>query len=210
MFWRRLSSQMSYTLISTSGLALGVAVCLLTFLVIRFESSFDTFHRKKDRTYRIVTTLNSNGSVTRTAGVPLPIARAIRADYPEFEWLAGDKRTALNAPNTVVISEDYAEKYFGNWRNAVGKTLVWENKLLLKVTGILKKLPVNTDLPVHVVISFETVRQTDVVAGWDDYLDYYGKHFCFVVLPKNMPAKQFDTDLGSFVRKYKPTQVGKI
>jgi len=45
-----------------------------------------------------------------------------------FAWLAGDKKAALTEPNTVVLTQETAEKYFGNWRDAVGKTIVYENK----------------------------------------------------------------------------------
>jgi putative ABC transport system permease protein len=42
-----------YTFINVSGLALGVACCVIIFLMIRFETSFDDFHAKADRIYRI-------------------------------------------------------------------------------------------------------------------------------------------------------------
>jgi putative ABC transport system permease protein len=42
-----------YTFISVSGLALGVACCVIIFLMIRFETSFDEFHTNAGRIYRI-------------------------------------------------------------------------------------------------------------------------------------------------------------
>ena len=45
----------SYATINVTGLAVGIAACLLIFLVIEFETSFDTFHAKRERNYRVVT-----------------------------------------------------------------------------------------------------------------------------------------------------------
>ena len=38
-----------------------------------------------------------------------------------FGWLAGDKKMALAEPNTVVLSEDEANRFFGDWHKAMGK-----------------------------------------------------------------------------------------
>ncbi len=39
----------------------------------------------------------------------------------DFGWLAGDKKTALSEPFSVVLSQDEADKFFGNWHDAIGK-----------------------------------------------------------------------------------------
>nr|MBA2562754.1 ABC transporter permease [Chitinophagaceae bacterium] len=49
--WRTLLRNKSNTFINVAGLSIGIAACLLIFIVIRFELSFDTFHSKKDRIY---------------------------------------------------------------------------------------------------------------------------------------------------------------
>jgi putative ABC transport system permease protein len=51
---RNLAKNRPYVLINIGGLAIGIACCLLIFLIIRFETSFDNFHPDKDRIYRIV------------------------------------------------------------------------------------------------------------------------------------------------------------
>jgi hypothetical protein len=38
----------------------------------------------------------------------------------DFGWLAGDATTALSEPNSVVLTQQIADKYFGTWQNALG------------------------------------------------------------------------------------------
>jgi putative ABC transport system permease protein len=84
-----------------------------------------------------------------------------------YSWLAGGP-DALNGPNNVVLDEKTATKYFGNWQQAMGKTVMLDNALPLKVNGILKNVPANTDLPLSVLVSFETVRKHPDLYGFYD------------------------------------------
>jgi len=203
--WRSLLRNKSYAAINITGLAVGIAACLLIFLVVQFETSFDNFHAKKDHIYRVITVFHGPDGVHPSGGVPLPIAEGLRNDFPQlkgiaqimrndgshysvgdsnkggtvkkfkeddayyaepdffgmfdFTWLAGDKKSALAEPNTVVLSQQEAEKFFGNWHDAMGKTIKYENKLDLKVTGIIQNTPANTDFPMNLLVSFATVRK---------------------------------------------------
>jgi putative ABC transport system permease protein len=252
--WRNLLRNKSYTAINVVGLAVGIAACLLIFLVIQFETSFDTFHRKKDHIYRVITANKGPEGMSYSSGVPFPTGPALRMDYPElvavtsimsnsgqitvldngktkalkkfketnvyftdpqffdvfdFGWLAGDKKTALAEPNTVVLTREYAEKYFGDWKNAIGKNIQYDNKNVLKVTGILKNIPVTTDIPIQVVISYATIKNTDFNGNLKDWVSVFGGHYCFVVLPGNMAAARFNNDLAKFVKKHKPADYVK-
>ena len=153
---RRLIQQKGYTVINVLGLGLGLAACILIFLVVRNELSYDSYHQKADRTYRVtVHGLDYNPSVS------FAVAPAFRTDFPEaeqvsqyfymsegqvqvhndrfmvdgyafadarfaqvfdFTWLAGNPATALTEPNTVVLTERMARKYFGE-QEALGKTI---------------------------------------------------------------------------------------
>ncbi|QHT67799.1 FtsX-like permease family protein [Rhodocytophaga rosea] len=79
---RNLSRNKVYSLINISGLALGIVCCLVIFLVVRYELSYDTFHSKADRVYRINTKFLSGGFAS---GAPLPVAEALKQDFPEVE-----------------------------------------------------------------------------------------------------------------------------
>ena len=248
--WRSLLRNKSYAIINITGLAIGIAACLLIFLVIHFQTGFDTYHAKKDRIYRVLNKRTSSEGVKLRAGLPLPIARDLRVDFPQlplvttvindqgkqisvknntgqikrfkeddlyitdtqffnvfnFTWLAGDKKTALNEPNTVVLTQRMAKKYFGDWENAMGKTLTYENKIDLKVTGILQDLPLNTDLPVSIAISYPTIKKTDYNNNLEDWNSNFGSHNCFIVLPENVSEARFNHDLVAFIKKHRPDE----
>src|SRR3954462_12030165 len=41
----------------------------------------------------------------------------------DFGWLAGDAKSCLKDPNSAVLTQATAEKYFGDWKSAIGKTI---------------------------------------------------------------------------------------
>lgn len=77
----------------------------------------------------------------------------------DWHWLAGDPATALNEPGAVVLSRKMAEKCFDSWQDALGKTVLMDNAILLTVRGVVADAPVDSDFPFHVIISYETLRK---------------------------------------------------
>ncbi len=82
---RHLNRQKGYSLINVTSLALGIACCLLIVLFIRDELSYDRFHDKADRIYRVTAEHRQGNQVSQNADVLIPIAKFIRADFPEVE-----------------------------------------------------------------------------------------------------------------------------
>lgn len=72
-----------------------------------------------------------------------------------IEFLQGNPKTALAEPNTVVLNEAMAQKYFGN-TDPIGKTITYNKKDMLKITGIFKKLPTNSTLNFDFIGSLST------------------------------------------------------
>jgi putative ABC transport system permease protein len=70
-------------------------------------------------------------------------------------FLRGNPATALNRPNTVVITESIAKKYFGN-DDPMGKRIKGENDMEFEVTGIVKDVPVNTHFKYDFLASYTT------------------------------------------------------
>lgn len=250
--FRNLKRNKSYAFINTLGLTVGIASCMLLFLVIRFETSFDNFHPKKNSIYRVCTEFNNQDGVSYSAGVSFPVAQGIRIDYPQikevasmlnrggqvtvnngnkqmnkfsedniyfaepeffsmfhFEWLNGDAATSLKNPNNAVLSQATAEKYFGNWKDALGKTITLENKNAYIVTGILKNVPVNSDFPLKIVIPYTALKNTNVNSNLTDWVSTYGDASTFIVLPENISPQKFNTDLKAFAKKHKPAEYAK-
>jgi len=87
-----------------------------------------------------------------------------------FPLQTGNTKTALNAPNKVVITSEMAEKYFGD-EDPLGKTLQLDDCMDLSVTGVFKRIPQNSHLEFGFAISFATFA---VPRGYPITLDSWG------------------------------------
>lgn len=76
-----------------------------------------------------------------------------------FELLAGDPTTALIEPNSIILTKDWAEKCFDNWKNAIGQTVLIDNLVEVKVTAIAANLPSNCDFSFPYLVSYTTVEK---------------------------------------------------
>lgn len=76
----------TYSIINLSGLVIGITASLLIGLYISYEKSYDTFHAKKNRIYRLRNDRFTNGELNRrwTAG-PMSIGSDLKHDFPEVE-----------------------------------------------------------------------------------------------------------------------------
>jgi len=74
-----------------------------------------------------------------------------------FPLLEGDPSTVLDEPNTVVLSESAAERYFGD-EPAVGKSLFIEEQGQVEVVGIMKDLPSQSHFKIDILGSMSTYR----------------------------------------------------
>ena len=82
--FRNLFRQKVYSFINISGLAIGIATCVLILSFVRFELSYDTYHEKADRIYRVVhDRIASDGQVVSTAISQQPLVSALQAEFPE-------------------------------------------------------------------------------------------------------------------------------
>jgi len=70
----------------------------------------------------------------------------------------GDKDEVLRAPNSVVISERAAKKYFGN-KNPVGERITADITLNLTITGIMKNIPANSHFDFDFAISLSSLEE---------------------------------------------------
>jgi len=76
---RSLIRNRNYAIINIAGLAVGIAVCMMIFIIIQFQTSFDDFHAKKDRVYRVLTESHHAdvGTITYGKNVPFPMPAAL-------------------------------------------------------------------------------------------------------------------------------------
>ncbi|MCB0738222.1 MAG: ABC transporter permease [Bacteroidetes bacterium] len=81
---RHLVRNKVYAFISIFGLAVGISCCILIALNVFHELSFDQYHSKKDRIYKVNATLFFNGEL-ESALTSLAVGPTIKNDYPEVE-----------------------------------------------------------------------------------------------------------------------------
>lgn len=120
----------------------------------------------------------------------------------QYTWLTGNANV-LNDPNTVVLSKKIAEKYFGSWQQSINKTITLDNTIPLKVAGILKNVPYNSDFPLSVLISFPTLKSN---AGkyyyYNDWNTLSSNLQVYALLPKNVNKASFTNLLNSFNKEH--------
>ncbi|MGD9327463.1 MAG: ABC transporter permease, partial [Cyclobacteriaceae bacterium] len=84
--FRNIYRQRLYYLIQIFGFGLSLSCVILILSWIRYENSFDTFHEKGNRIYRILMTINANGENSFDLAItPPPLIEAIQAEFPEVE-----------------------------------------------------------------------------------------------------------------------------
>ncbi|MGI9544877.1 MAG: ABC transporter permease, partial [Cyclobacteriaceae bacterium] len=96
-----------------------------------------------------------------------------------YEWVLGNPRSALSDQKTVVLSESLAAKYFGN-KNPLGQLINFDNQFDLKVTGVVKDAPKNTDLPFNMLISMNLGEEDK--RGWEGWDASSGRVHCYLKL----------------------------
>ncbi|CAA9234095.1 MAG: Acidobacterial duplicated orphan permease (function unknown) [uncultured Adhaeribacter sp.] len=121
--FRSLKRNKANSVINIAGLALGIACCLMIFLVVRHERSYDTFHSKADRIYRINTQFLKTGGFS--GGAPMPVANALKQNFPEVEqattaFSAGEGLLKINnqlyqEPGIAYVAPEYFSIIDANW-----------------------------------------------------------------------------------------------
>ncbi|RYY18251.1 MAG: FtsX-like permease family protein [Chitinophagaceae bacterium] len=120
--FRNLTRNKLSSLINISGLAVSIACCIVIYVFIRHEKTFDHFHKRADQIHRIVFE-ETNAEGTAHGGFsPFPMARALRADFPALETVTqlyvrnyALVRTAEEAGKGQLFEENemtYADEYF--------------------------------------------------------------------------------------------------
>ena len=79
--FRNLWKHKIHTLINVLGLALGIASSIILFFIVQYELSFDNFHPKADRIYRITTSFEHDGETHYDNSVPKPLPEAFQQDF---------------------------------------------------------------------------------------------------------------------------------
>ncbi len=114
-----------------------------------------------------------------------------------FEMVSGNPETALSDPNSIVISESAALKYFGN-ENPVGKTLIFKKDMELTVTGVTKNITGTSSIRFHFLVPMQISRSlSDPSNDWAS-----NQHSTFVMLPDGYDRERLENKFPAFLQKY--------
>ncbi len=244
--FRSLRANKGYSIITVAGLGVGIAVCLVIFLFISYEQSFDVFHSKSARIYRVLLkgAPQPDKEISYSSGVPFPLPWAIEHDLPDwktsavfrldniqlmpldkagnpekkfkendgvllvqpaffsifdFQLLAGDRAKVLADRMSIVMTQSTAERYFGDWRRAVGRTVKFQNHDVFTVSGVMADVPDNSDFnKVHVLFNYAIVNTEKSTDWWSTDEE----HEVYVLLPEHVSAATADRQLAALAKKY--------
>jgi predicted permease len=120
-------------------------------------------------------------------------------DIFDFTWLVGNSK-GLEEPNTAVLNESLARRFFGKPEDAIGKTiLLWSYRVPLRVTGVFQDLPDNTDMPLTIGASYGTYRNIVGEDQWDNWRHIGGGTQCFALLSEGHEINKLQAQLPGFV-----------
>ena len=235
--WRNLVKSKGFSAINITGLAAGLACFILIALYVADELSYDRFHEKGDRIYRVNSYIRFGGNEINLAVCSDPMGATLKKDYPQVEEFAriyassgsklvkkgdqflneqnvayadstlfnvftlpavtGDPKKALNDPNTVVITESTARKYFGSAQQALGQTVETNDhgSTLYKVTAVIKDIPRNSHFNFDFLFSMDNV---DYRLG--DYLSH--NFHTYVLLRAGTDPRVFEKNFKQVIEKY--------
>lgn len=242
--FRHLAKNKGYTILNAIGLSVGLACFALIGLWVMNEVSFDRFHEKSDRIYRVSAVFSSESDRMEQAVTPTPLRTALISDFPEvedavildnndaivqhgdkqfmedyllmtepsffnifsFELKSGDRRTALQEPYSIVLSESMAIKYFGN-EDPLGQPLTIflqdpEGKgKAYTVTGVIEDCPINSHFNYNALISFKTFEVNNPAdpRGYDWYNNGY---YTYLLLRNGSSPDQLQAKLPQLIEKY--------
>ncbi len=99
MAWRSALRQKQFSLLNVLGLSIGITTCLLIGLYVQDELSYDNFHEKADRIYRIEQPMIWGDWNDRMSGLGPNVGLSLRAEAPEFEEI-----TRLQASGFYIVN----------------------------------------------------------------------------------------------------------
>ncbi len=246
MAFRNQAKNKLFSVINLLGLSIGLAVSVLIINYVSYEFSFDKFHSKNDRIYRVeskfyegdrltddwATSSFGYGSAisTEMTGVEDFVRIGVQSSeqtvsYHEkrsreegiafagnsffnifdFKLKEGAANDQLVRPNTVVITENVAQRFFKD-ENPIGKLLTFATGTTFydcEVTGILDDFPENSHIRFNYIISYETLPD------WMKEFWYLHEAYTYLLLAPGKNPKDIENQFPAMAEKYKTSEALK-
>ncbi len=112
----------------------------------------------------------------------------------DFKMITGDPLDPLSAPNTIIISEKIAIKYFGSAKEAIGETLNRHDETNYMITAVYSDMPANSHFHGEMIASFLTGTTQEQRAGFWAY--------SYLVLKEGTNPNNLQKQLPALVQKH--------
>ncbi len=112
-----------------------------------------------------------------------------------FNFIEGDKNTALSEPNSIVLSQSAAKKLFGD-TDVFGKTIQFEKDQLLKITGVFEDITQNTHIKINGLTTYPK-RYENFMNRWSSHVFY-----TYISAVPGIQIEQLNKKLKDFTNKY--------
>lgn len=240
--WRNMQKQKAFSFINIFGLSVGIAAFWLITLYVTDEWSYDRYHTKADRIFRVAQHGRWNGGKFDLAVTPPPYGPTLKADFPQVEeavrinaegggtiqyhdkkigegsmlftdagfftifthrFLQGDAHTALQKPQSIVLTKTLADNIFGDAGKALNQTVQVDGNATT-VTGVIADVPVNSHF------SFKALRSmppadTGYGAGWGN-----SSLYTYVLLKNPGDNKRLEAMGGDFFNRHMKAALGPM
>jgi putative ABC transport system permease protein len=107
---RTLWKNKGYAAINVFGLSVAFCICVFLFLTAYRQLTFDSFHEDGDRIFQTYTFYNDPAHPERSGSMPIPLAPALKEEYPEVEAAA---RFLTGRTSLVTYQDKYFDKLIG-------------------------------------------------------------------------------------------------
>jgi len=119
-----------------------------------------------------------------------------------FSWklLSGSSQKVLLEPNSIVLTQAMAKKYFGN-ESPLGQVLKVENDIVFTVTGVMEDVPSNSHFSFDGLISMSTFKnwRPEIFDAWG-YVDFY----TYFLIAPNTNINTLSARIPEFLKRYSP------
>jgi putative ABC transport system permease protein len=115
---------------------------------------------------------------------------------------AGDVHTALKEPNSIVLTETTAKKYF-NRTDVVGQTLTFNDDNTYKITGVMRDMPAQSHFKADFLISMSSVKDARVLQWLRSNYNTY------ILFKKGANPQKLQAAFPAFLRKYSTSELEK-
>ncbi|MFC0516039.1 ABC transporter permease [Mucilaginibacter angelicae] len=187
--WRNTISNKVYSALNITGLAAGIAVTLLIALWAWREYSYDRFLPNYTQLYQIKLNFNQNGDIQTQNGGCLPIAGALRSNFPEVKYVAetgwtsrhslivGDKKLYQKG---MIVGHDFLKMFQFHLLSGNAATVLNEPFSIILTQSAAKALFGNDD-PIGKVVRIDNAHDVKVAGLMDNLPDNSTLQFSFLL-----------------------------